>query len=558
MDDGSRMDEVSPFEPTVVGSIAQHWRLVASVVAIVLVLGGLYAFTRPASYSATAALTVSDPRGPGVLNGQQPEDPQRYVSDQLVVFRSATLGQQAVVEGLAQKPPLKETPDWYLANTKASAIATDNNVISITFKAPTEAESLAGVNAVTSAYIAVVKASVKAEALADIQQVQASIDAINKSLAVVNPAPSASQVAQANATKGTLQARAATLAGEYGAPQSGVSQTLLPTHAVTAGKSAILRVMVLALAFGLLLGIALAYVRSYRKRVFVHQRDPEVVLGAPMLTDVSGLRTVDLVGLAPEAEAPRVEEMAHEMFGIAVSFLADQRGNDRGGLSLAVVGAHNGASCSAVSWRCALAFASQGLRVLLIDVDGSWPPARSWTTKVTDHLVWVERDDGSVALAKSRPRSIDGRSNGDHSAFSQARQSALYLCGEPPPVSSQRALRAVFRDLEDDFDIVLVNAPPFLPSADASYLTSAAGTALVVVPADGSVTDHEELARRLRLAAVTPIGYVYCCAGCEVESMQPGAAGRVRRALHVESKQEGAVLPKAAGNESARISSDRR
>ena len=546
-----------------VGAVARHWRLVVAAIVIFVVPVGLYAFSRPASYTASASLTVGDPSGPGVLGGGQPEDPQRYVGDQLVVFRSATFGDAAVAEGLKQSPPLRETSAWYLANTSVTAVATDNNVLSVTFSASSASDAMLGVKAVVAAYSDVVQASTAATANAVEAQLNASIASYDSQLSKLEGQPASAtvtnEIQQVIANRGPVTARATEVAGEAAHPSSGISQSLLPSHAVTSRKSAALRYLVLAFALGLLVGVALAYVRSYRKRVFVHQRDPEVILGAPMLTDVSSLRTVDLVALAPESDAPRVEEMAHEMFGIAVSFLADQRyGNERGGLSLAVVGAQNGASCSAVSWRSALAFSSQGLRVLLIDVDGSWPPARAWTTRVTDHLVWVERDDGSVALAKSRPRSIDGRSNGDHNPFTQPRQSALYLCGEPPPVSSQRALRAVFRDLEDDFDVVLVNAPPFLPSADAAYLTSAAGAALVVVPAGGSVTDHEELVRRLRLAAVTPIGYVYCCEGCEVPSLQPGAAGRVRRALHVEAKHEGTVLQKVAGGESTRITTDRR
>ena len=182
--------------------------------------------------------------------------------------------------------------------------------------------------------------------------------------------------------------------------------------------------------------------------------------------------------------------------------------------------------------------------------------------RVTDHLAWKEGADGTVALGDPRPSTrragpFVGRLPPAEPSTQPGSQAALYLCSEAPPVRSQKALRALFRDLEDDFDIVLVNAPPFLPSAVAAHLTSAAGTAVVVVPDGASVNDHEELIRRLRLAAATPIGYVYCCAGCNVPNPQPGAAYRLRRAFRVEPKYSGPVLEQASGGEGTRLTTGR-
>ena len=46
------MDEVSPFEPTVVGAVGRHWRLVVAVIVAVLVPAGVFAFTRPGVVAA--------------------------------------------------------------------------------------------------------------------------------------------------------------------------------------------------------------------------------------------------------------------------------------------------------------------------------------------------------------------------------------------------------------------------------------------------------------------------------------------------------------------------
>ncbi len=89
------MDEVSPFEPTVVTAVKRHWRLVIVCILVCTIAAALYGFTRPATYTATASLTVGDPRGPGVLAGQSTEPPDRYVADQVPVFSSLSLAERA-------------------------------------------------------------------------------------------------------------------------------------------------------------------------------------------------------------------------------------------------------------------------------------------------------------------------------------------------------------------------------------------------------------------------------------------------------------------------------
>jgi Mrp family chromosome partitioning ATPase len=237
------------------------------------------------------------------------------------------------------------------------------------------------------------------------------------------------------------------------------------------------------------------------------------------------------------------------------SLLVDQGlETDKGGMSLAVVSAASGGTCTAVAWRTAQALAAQGLRVLLLDVDGGFPPPRAWMARVTEHLTWVEQDDGTVTLDEAHFPRVDHVRGVARSQPSRPR-SSLYVCVDPPPVRSQKDLRALFRDLEDTFDMVVVNSPPFLPSAEASYLSSAAGTALVVTPDGGTVTDHEELARRLRLASVLPVGYVYC----RPEDGFVGPAGpvnRILRALHVEPKAP-PILPTPVEPQGTRLTPGR-
>jgi Mrp family chromosome partitioning ATPase/capsular polysaccharide biosynthesis protein len=538
------MDEVSPFEPTVVTAVRRHWRLVVIVILACTIPAGIYGFTRPATYTATASLTVSDPTGPGVLAGQSTEPPDRYVADQLPVFKSRSLGDRAARLGSEQKPRLRETAKWFLSHVSAVATAQDNNLLQVSFSGSSAEIAMAGLRATVTAYADVTKASMKNEAKAIYAQIESAIHSQDARITVLRNSSdptAAGQIAQLVQSRASNQSRADQVAGEAAAPGSGVVQALLPNDASAPGKSAALRVIVLGFAFGLLLGMGLAYLRSYRKRVFMHQRDPELLLHAPLLIDASSLHAIELLGISPESNGPFAGQRAQDMFGIAASLLVDRRfANDQRGLSLSVITAQNGASCTAVSWRIGLALASQGLRVLLVDVEAAWPPAGAWMGQLTDRLPWEESDDGTVVIGAPRPpmrRSgpFVGRvATTELTPYTGPWKTGLYLCSEAPPVSSQKQLRAVFRDLENTFDVVLINAPPFLPSADAAHLASAAGAAVVVVPDGASVTDYEELVRRLDLAAATPIGYVYCCSDCDVPSPQNGSGDRLKRALHVE------------------------
>jgi Mrp family chromosome partitioning ATPase len=453
-----------------------------------------------------------------MLAGQNPTDPNRYVADQVVVFKSADLGERAAARGAQQKPPLRKSSSWYLSHTSANVTATDNNVVSVTFTAPTRAQAIGGVQAVVAAYTDVARQAIARQANAITAQLNSSLSSIDAQLAGLRNRvgdPTATGIInQLTQSRGLIAARRDQVAAEALVPASGVGQLLLPNKATTSGTSAALREIVLAIVFGLLLGIGLAYASSYRKRTFAHQQDPELVLGAPMLVDLSSLRSSGLLGLAPEGDSTAVEGTAKQLFGIAASLVLDQRvEEDEHGFSLAVVSARKAASCTAVAWRSAIAFASQGLRVVLIDVHGTRPTVHAWTSRVADQLGWEVGANGRLNLSASAPARNGGRlldDDAEVSSFARLPQLALYYCGEAPPVRSQRDLRVVMRTLEESFDVVLLNAPSFLQSADAAYLASAAGAVLVVVPDGGNVDEHEELARRLDIAGSTTIGYVYC------------------------------------------------
>lgn len=71
------MEAASLFEPTVLETLRRYRCFVFAVVIVVVIPFGLYVSTRPAVYTANASLIVSDPRGPGVLGGENLAEPLR-------------------------------------------------------------------------------------------------------------------------------------------------------------------------------------------------------------------------------------------------------------------------------------------------------------------------------------------------------------------------------------------------------------------------------------------------------------------------------------------------
>jgi hypothetical protein len=464
----------------VAGAVRRHWRLVAVIVAAVVVLGVAYAASGGTEYQATASLTVADPRGPGVLAGHEPTDPERYVGDQLAVFRSATLGARAAELGTREKPPLERTAQWFLDHTSARASAEDNNLLRVSFRADTRPEAMTGLRVIVNAYRAVVAAATGEQANAVKRQLDASIASLDiqlRALAGVGPAANA-EIQQLQATRGQLAARREEVTGEAQHPSDGVLLALLPNDATSDAKAELLRFAVLAFAFGAVIGIAVAYALSYRKRVFVEAREPELVLGAPLLVDVSRQRARDL----------------EESFSIAASLLVDLGVASDDRRSLTVASAERGSAASHVASHLAAAFARDGLRVVLIDATEPAGPVAA---------------PGAVIDVDARVSGVSRSAPATSLVPAVANRSVVVSAGVPIE-HVREDLSSRIRELEKEFDVVVVDAPAFLDSLVAAQFASATRRVVAVVTDGASVTACDEFGRRARLARVDMLGYVYC------------------------------------------------
>ncbi len=67
----------------------------------------------------------------------------------------------------------------------------------------------------------------------------------------------------------------------------------------------------------------------------------------------------------------------------------------------------------------------------------------------------------------------------------------------------------LFTTAKDEYDMVLVDAPPLLQVAYASTIAGLVDTALVLVAHRGGVTQLDEAKDRLGLIGVPVLGYIY-------------------------------------------------
>jgi Mrp family chromosome partitioning ATPase len=518
-------DVLSAFEPTVVGAVRRYFWLVAIVVAGSLLAGGALVAAHKSNYSATASMIVQDPLDTALAGGQTNTTPDRYVADQLAVLRSVTTATRASELGRQARPPVLQPPPWFLTHFSVRASAKDSNLVTVNFTGPTPETAIQGASTVVAAYRDVVRSGVAAEASALLAQMPVS-----------------------GAQDPQLAARRAELLAEAEHPTDGVVQSFLPTAASSSRRSYDLRVLVLTLAVGIAMGTGLAYVLARRRPVFTNSNEPELVLDAPLLVEVR-----DSARLGRRSAGPNVETISSphsEAMRIASRFILDRRSGAGRGMSLAIVSAGNAADRTMVAASIALALATDGVRTLVIDgdssralsqllagmLDGPTTEFAEAGTDLSSTIRWVPLSgQHPTPLSGQHPSPLSGQHpsplSGQHpTPLSEQRPTALRVTSRIKPIERPlpelvptttiavaneslavptHQLPGLLRELEDTFDVILIDTTPFLQSAHAAALSSAAGNALVVVDHGGSVPDNLEVARRLEMMGTVPVGYVY-------------------------------------------------
>ena len=272
---------------------------------------------------------------------------------------------------------------------------------------------------------------------------------------------------------------------------------------------------------GAIAGAALAYARVSRRRRLHDPLEAAACYRAPLISEIP----------VAHGSADRAVE---EAFRLAAGYLDRMgagagAGNDGGGpVSVAVMAVRDGPGGTAVVAGLARALADGGTTVLAVDASGGGlgaalasggpaegpaggPVGDGFRQVLSGHRTLAEcvpgppRDGVPAVLG---PGPDDGRVSG---------------------AARRRAVQGLLAAARSRFEIVLIDGPPLLESADAVALAGAADAVVVVARHDEPLREHLELAERLHTLRAEPLGVVYDRA----PTGDGVTASRARRARHV-------------------------
>lgn len=315
-----------------------------------------------------------------------------------------------------------------------------------------------------------------------------AINTVNLTLTVTNPdAHQAQQIAQAYAEALTdLVRQLETPPGQTTAP---IKATIVDnaSYSAAAVSPKPVRNVGLGIVLGLLLGFGIAVLRETLDTRVRSADDVVELADKPVLGAIgfdAGAKDHQLI-TDIESHAPRAE--AFRVLRTNLQFIDVDSANKVFVLSSAVPG--EGKTTTAVNLSISLAQA--GIRTLLIEGDLRRPRAAAalgldGVVGVTSVLVGkVKLDD---ALQQHEPSGLDFLASGP-------------VPPNPAELLQSNAMRDLMKVVKDEYDVVIIDAPPLLPVTDAALLAREADGAILVVR-HGKTTRDQVKGSMERLAQV--------------------------------------------------------
>jgi polysaccharide biosynthesis transport protein len=254
--------------------------------------------------------------------------------------------------------------------------------------------------------------------------------------------------------------------------------------------------LALGLALGLILGLVLAYVLEALNTSIRRPEDLEAVLHVPGLAVIPRItggssngrsRLRALLG-APKPTRPDAGSLMSggQTFSIGIEAFRNLRTSliwSDGGealKTLVVTSAAPGEGKTLTAANLAVTLAYDGLRVLLVDCDIRRPRVHG--------LFRMPRSPGLMELlTTSRHPSGDPVSAPDVIRASSIASLSVLTCGALPSnaanLLSSTRMRVLLEELRDQFDIIVLDTPPVLATADAGIVASLTDGVLLVVRA---------------------------------------------------------------------------
>ena len=454
--------------------LRDQWRLAAGIVAVCVVVALVVALAQPATYRSTAKLLYAPTQSPSLTQANQ--DPSRAV---------ATLSGLAATQDVLQRASAAVGATATELRTATAASSTINgDIIDVSSSASSARKAADYANAVARALVAVRTDQAQ-------QVVRATIASTTQQLHLLGKPTAANQLSITTVRGQQLAAKSALA--------TTVGDVVLVQPAEVPGAAASPRPALNA-AIGFLVGLlAAALVLLARDRIDRRPRTGLELERLWQLPVVAAMRDVGQDGRV----APDVVD-AYRM--LRSNLLLRTEGELP--RVLLVTSAIEGEGKSAVAANLARALAASGRRVVAVSADLRRPALHQhMAIASTSGIADVLADDVYPTDAVTRvPLSeLEPGSTGSLDLLSSDSRP-----GDLPASLVGRGMEDLLGDLQDEYEIVVIDAPALRPASETALLARSAGMRMLVVAKVGTAQrrDIERERERLALAGVQPLGLV--------------------------------------------------
>jgi capsular exopolysaccharide synthesis family protein len=490
--------------------VRRHWKLVVACGVGLLVLSLAYTLTRPTVYVSRAEVALPDTTNgnPNLLTSQTATELQVLKSERVAVLAQERLKSRRSIANL---------------RTHLSAVApTEGQVLEISFSDSTARAAQRGAAAFTDAYIAY-RTKTSQDQIDELRDTaDAQIKAINENIARLqdqldNLNPDSERAKSINETitrqesqLNNLEFQRATLDTQVVPRAEIITPAILPSGPQRTGLA---KNALLGLIGGLVIGIALAFVRDRFDAQVREAADVQGFTGVPSLGAIPVLPEsmryppFSLVAVhAPET----TQADAFRRLRTSVTIAADAA-NAR---VIAVTSAVAGEGKSTVAANLAVTLEQSGRRVLLISADLRKPAVET--------MLEVPTKPGLVeVLSREVPLEETLHPVGRLTVMPSGRHHS-----SPTDLLQAPTMRTILEQARLSYDVTILDTPPVLAVADVLGLASMVqGIIMVVAVAETSEAQVADAADQLRASGGNLLGVVLNRSG----SNAPGYYDQYRR-----------------------------
>ncbi len=488
-------------------ALRSRWWIVILTLVVGFVGASLFANSRTPSYEAAAKVTLGNtPAGGSITNPAEP-DP---------ATEADKLKSTAIATAVANKVAKGEDPDKLLGGLTVAYVS-NRNVLDLTYADTSAEQARTLVNAFAAEYAAKREADAKGFYDNELTKLNADLTTTGTSLIAIDPQINAKSNAlnelgrtqgtltqeqldqrqQLNLDISTLQFQKNTLTQRALALQGDISTTQrardnrakaadvtreasLPASPIGVSNSL---VKLAGGLLGLIAGVVLAFTLARLDRSATDSNEVEEATGAPVLANVPAFRLtrangVNALVMVTNGRSLRMQRARESYRRLRTSLHMQIAKTGRN--SIIITSAHPSEGKSITAANLAIANAQAGKRTVLVSADLRRPSIERLLSVPNDKGLsdWLAEEAEAIVQELPSIPNLSVIVAGNH-------------LDRPGELIASPRLTSLIRDLEAEYDLVILDTPPVLATADAATIASSVGGALIVV--DGRRTDLKVL-----------------------------------------------------------------